>query len=183
LTRRHAIELSDGRWRYDVGRLIEVLELALGQVEARVAPPDPVAPPALGAPTGPARAAAVAPSRPVAAEPAAQWPAPPASSAGQAPVPAAPVRTRTRSGLGWKILLTVTTALFGLWTGGMLAAIDPRFTARTAFLFFLPALAIEVLFFVATARRGHLKSRGFVVFLVLLFVCAVFGGFALERSS
>ena len=38
LARRHAIELSDERWDYDVGRLIEVLDRTMGN---GVAPPPP----------------------------------------------------------------------------------------------------------------------------------------------
>jgi hypothetical protein len=40
LSRRHAIELSDERWDYDVGRLIEVLDRTIGD-----APPPPPPPP------------------------------------------------------------------------------------------------------------------------------------------
>lgn len=42
LARRHAIELSDERWDYDVGRLIEVLDRTLGP-GAATPPPDPAA--------------------------------------------------------------------------------------------------------------------------------------------
>jgi hypothetical protein len=41
LARRHAIELSDERWDYDVGRLIEVLDRTIGNGEPPPPPPPP----------------------------------------------------------------------------------------------------------------------------------------------
>ncbi len=39
LARRHAIELSDARWRYDVGRLVATLERAVGAERISTQPP------------------------------------------------------------------------------------------------------------------------------------------------
>jgi hypothetical protein len=45
LARRHAIELSDERWDYDVGRLIEVLDRTMGNGVAPPPPPPPTTKP------------------------------------------------------------------------------------------------------------------------------------------
>ena len=45
LARRHAIELSDERWDYDVGRLIEVLDRTIGNGAPPPPPPPPPTPP------------------------------------------------------------------------------------------------------------------------------------------
>jgi hypothetical protein len=42
LARRHAIELSDERWDYDVGRLLDVLDRTIGNGTARKPPTKPV---------------------------------------------------------------------------------------------------------------------------------------------
>lgn len=52
LGRRNALELSDARWRYDVGRLINALEERVAETRAWEAAPAPEAP----APTSPGRA-------------------------------------------------------------------------------------------------------------------------------
>jgi hypothetical protein len=49
LTRRHAIELTDSRWRYDVGRLIDVLQATRGQFLAVEPPGATAGPPDLAA--------------------------------------------------------------------------------------------------------------------------------------
>lgn len=64
LTRRNALELSDGRWRYDVGRLNDTLEQLLAgltgfPVQVQPEPPAPV-------PDPPAREPAAPPSAPAA---------------------------------------------------------------------------------------------------------------------
>jgi hypothetical protein len=58
LTRRNALELSDARWRYDVGRLQTALEDLIGELTAtrdRAAPPEPE--PVPEAPAAPAEPA------------------------------------------------------------------------------------------------------------------------------
>jgi hypothetical protein len=52
LSRRNALELSDARWRYDIGRLVEALEERVAETRAWEAAPAPEAP----APTSPRRA-------------------------------------------------------------------------------------------------------------------------------
>ncbi|HUB98997.1 MAG TPA: toll/interleukin-1 receptor domain-containing protein [Solirubrobacterales bacterium] len=68
LARRNALELSDGRWRYDVGRLNDTLEeLLVGltglptRPEPATPPPTPLPTPAAPPPPAPPAAAAVTP--------------------------------------------------------------------------------------------------------------------------
>jgi hypothetical protein len=56
LARRNALELSDARWRYDIGRLLTALEDRVAETRAWEPAPEPPAPPAPPAPPSPARA-------------------------------------------------------------------------------------------------------------------------------